>query len=385
LFCSGERDVTATNDEAIGHQRAVTRIRKVTNRLQKNPQLSPSAELASRAAVSRRALVFAALLVAFLPASVGAQSAPDFEAYAAMVERAEEAHRALEGQTGDSLRVRQEYAVLNDFEAIQWLDEFLGSQAFGSLPQESRELVFRDRYRLEFNASTLLVELDRCEEARERVRSLLDSGTNDPDLRPHLMATYDQAVACATQVRLATLVVNAEPSDAELIIDGQFVGLADTEHEVELGQHTLLVRQTGFLSEEVRFAANSAGERVEIGPITLVSEPTPPPAETGLAWYEWTLVSTGVAALGTGIGYLIWSGSRQSDLDLLEEQGATIVDPEREESVISDLRLVGIIGVSTGVAAISAGLISYLMRGDDVSDDVVFEISPTRIQLSVAF
>lgn len=335
---------------------------------------------------ARRPVLVVALVVLFYSLSTHAQATPDFEAYAALVESAEEAHRALEGESGDSLRVRQEYAVLTDLEAIQWLDDFLNSETFGGLPQEARQLVFRDRYRLEFNASTLLVELDRCEEARGRVRSLLDSGTDDPDLRPHLMATYDQAVACASQVRQATLVVSAEPANAELIIDGQFVGLADTEHNVDLGHHTVLVRHTDFLSEEVRFTANAHGERIEIGPIVLANEPTPPPpVETGLVWYEWTLISVGVAALGTGVGYLVWSGGRQSDLDLLEDQGATILDPEREEDVISDLRLIGIIGVSTGVAAVSAGLLAYLLRGDDATDDVVVGISPNRIQLSVAF
>ena len=123
----------------------------------------------------------------------------DFGQYAELVEAA-----AAEAER-DELLVRQEYAVLMDFEAIEWLDCFMQTTTFAEMDQGGRELVFRDRHRLEFNASTMLIAIGRCGEARDRVRRLLDSGIDDSELRPRLLGTYDEAVDCAARAETAIL------------------------------------------------------------------------------------------------------------------------------------------------------------------------------------
>jgi len=139
-----------------------------------------------------------ATVVVFLLLPIASSQAQDFERYIELFTAAEEAHNMLDGADPALVDALLENAVQRDLAVIVWLDDFIGSDAFGELPSDQQALAYQDRYRHEYNASLLLIQLDRCEEALERVGTLLESPIDDADLRPRLAHTYEVAQLCIT-------------------------------------------------------------------------------------------------------------------------------------------------------------------------------------------
>ena len=300
--------------------------------------------------------------------------AVDFDEYTQLVQAAEGAHGSLEGAAPDLLPALREHALERDLAVIQWLDDFFASEEFTALPTEQQGLAYRDRYRNEFNASRLLIDLDRCEEARDRVRSLLESGAQDEELRPRLTETYENALACVSRSRVAHLSIAATPADARILVDGEFLGLVTATHDVDLGEHTLTIQADGYFSEESTFVAQEEGEQINLGPFNLVEEPPATvitSSRRGPEWYEWTLWGVGAAGIGVGTAMLISASSRQDDIDN-PPAGKVVLDPEAEQDIVDQNQMFGIIGLGVGGAAAIGGTISFLLRGEKEPDQTAW-------------
>jgi hypothetical protein len=304
------------------------------------------------------------LIVSALALWVGRAAAQDFGEYTALVERANAAHRLLEDAPESRRDALRETALDADLAVIEWLDAFLGTASYQQLPEEQQQLVVRNRYRWEYNVAALLIPLDRCDEARDRVRALLDRPMNDPELRPRLTEAYDNAIQCATRVRTARLRVEANPAHAEVFVDGVLAGLAGAELEVPLGEREVLVRAEGFVSESRRVSAAREGELVTVGPLALMLEQSVEP-DRRPTWYEWTLWTAGAVGLGVGLYYFFEAADRQDTLDN-PPAGFRVADEAREEGIVDDLRLVSFLAGGVGLACVLAGTISYATRDKEL-------------------
>ena len=289
--------------------------------------------------------------------------AVDFNEYVALKERALELYEAVGGENV-TLEMRQE-AVEADLALIAWLESFFATEEFGALPETQQADAYSDRYRWEYNLSRQLLILDRCEEARDRIRTLLDSAISDDELRPRLTTVYEEALACLTRSRTATLQVECTPEDANVLVDGAYVGAASTSFEVELGEHEVTIRAEGYTDANLTFIADNEGDEITLGPVALValpeevSEPGKPPL-----WHEWTLWGVGAAGIGAGIGTFVAASQRQSDLDDINDpySGRSVADPEGEQDQIDMLKLVAIISGGIGIAAAVTGTVLYFIR-----------------------
>jgi cytochrome c-type biogenesis protein CcmH/NrfF len=292
-----------------------------------------------------------ALLVA---APVGAV---DFDEYARLLQAADAAHTALDEAAGAERQRLLEEAAAADTAIIEWLEAFTATDDFASLGPEQRATIIRGRYRTEYNLAGVLIPLDRCVEARSRVRALLDSELNDPELRPRLVERYDEANECANRARTATLVVFAQPVNANVLVDGVFLGTADVPHRIDLGEHRVTVVAEGHYPQETEIVAEREDQMIQIGPFQLELIPV---ADTGRpTWYEWTLWGAGVVGLGLGVTY--WILYNDIDRDL-ENPNIDVANREEAEQTRDNRLLGAIVFASVGVVAAIAGTWSYLAR-----------------------
>ena len=306
--------------------------------------------------------------------------AADFDEYARLVGAVGSAHDALEGASPDELPALREAALAADLAVIEWLDTFIASDEFSQLTDEQAAAVFSDRYREEFNVSVLLIAMDRCEEARDRIRWLLDAGSGDQDLRPRLTQKYDEAVACLARARTATVSVTCQPQDAEFLVDEAFVGLASASYEVELGEHTATLRADGYHAEVLSFIAETEGQQITLGPITLIEAP-PVVVDIGKPprWYEWTLWGVGGVGIGTGIGFFINARRMESTLED-PPAGHIVSDPDGEREEIDLRDTVAYVAGGVGLASALLGTVLYFVRDGDTSgtDDVSWSADITH-------
>lgn len=150
---------------------------------------------------------FTAIVFCFLLLPITSSQAQDFERYLELVTAAEEAHNMLDGADPSLVDALLENAVQRDLAVIMWLDDFMVSAGFTELPPEQQALAFQDRYRHEYNASLMLIQLDRCEEALQRVGLLLESSVEDEDLRPRLDHTYEVADLCVNAEAISSCAI----------------------------------------------------------------------------------------------------------------------------------------------------------------------------------
>ena len=309
-------------------------------------------------------LVVPLLLLLAFPCTV---LAVDFTQYVTLKDRALELYESVGGDDV-TVELRQQ-AVEADLALIQWLDDFFATDEFAALPAAQQADAYSDRYRWEYNLSRQLLVLERCDEARDRIRTLLDSGVSDVELRPRLTTAYDEALACLNRARTATLRVECTPADADVMVDGAFLGVASRSYEVDLGEHAVTIRADGYSDAELTFVAETEGQEIALGPVVLVAIPEEvrSPGKPPL-WHEWTLWGVGAAGIGTGVGLFLAASSRQSDLDDNNDpySGRSTEDPEGEQDSIDTLELVGIIAGGVGIAAAITGTVLYFVRESDV-------------------
>jgi hypothetical protein len=295
-------------------------------------------------------------------------AAVDYEEYARLRDHAIELFEAVQAEeVPDSLR---EEAVAAYLAVIDWLDAFFADPAFSDLPADQQAGAYSDRYRWEYNLASQLLALDRCEEAHDSIRRLLDSAISDPELRPHLTEAYEEAVACMARPRTATLTIECEPADARVLVDGALVGLANAALEVELGAHTVTLQEDGYESAVLDITAETEGQAIQLGPVSLVPLLSASPREGKLpTWYEWTLWGAGAAGLTTGV--ILYLDARNQE-DVLDDPGPGMIvsDPDRERDEIdAQDRFAYVVG-GVGLASAIAGTLLYVLRdGSEAGED----------------
>jgi hypothetical protein len=162
---------------------------------------------------------------------------------------------------------------------LEWYETTFDTSEFTGLAPEFQQTARAQADRVEYNLSRHLVVLDQCGEARERLRGLLARTLDDAEIRPLLTDAYDDSVECMARTRTAEFRVDVTPGDAELLVNGVFVGLATRAYPVPVGEHTITVRADGFVSRTLPLSANTEGALVALGPIVL--EAVAPSAPTG--------------------------------------------------------------------------------------------------------
>jgi len=162
-------------------------------------------------------LLFAILLL-LVPNLLSAQ---DLAQYEALSLAAAQAHVVLDAASATERSGVLDSTLQMDLAVIAWLDAFLAAPSFGDLSAEEQTLARRDRYRHEYNASRLLNEMGHCDEARARIRALLDQGVEDDELRPRLTETYEAAIVCEVSVQPPTAAAEAPPATDLCVVGNQ--------------------------------------------------------------------------------------------------------------------------------------------------------------------
>jgi len=283
----------------------------------------------------------------------------DFARYQELIDASQHAMEALAEAGAEAPDEMREATIVANRDVTTWLQAFFASEAHASLTPEQREAALRDMYRAEYNIAQQLIALDRCEEARDQVRALLDGNIEDQELRPRLTQSYEDALSCISRERTARLRVSCVPSDARIHIDGVYVGLADVEHAVGLGEHRLELTADGYASSELVFDAASEGQLVEVGPVELLL--VVEPVSKSPNWYEWSLWTLGLGGTGVGVAYWFMADARENQI-ANPPDGHIIIDLEAEQQIADDLRLVSIVSGSVGLAAVLVGTLSYALR-----------------------
>ena len=314
-------------------------------------------------------------------------AAADVEAYSQLAQRVAEIQERLNEDNPVSTELREE-AVQAYGELVSWFDGYFAEPEFADLAPDQQAAARTDRHRLEFNIAQHLIALERCDESRDRLRGLLDVVVEDDELRPRLAATYDEAIACLNRVNTAALSVTVTPADAEVLVDGVFVGLATVSHDVELGDHTLTLRADGYEPAEQSFSAQRAGEEIAVGPIALVVAVVDvPPAGKSPQWHEWTLWGLGAAGIGTGIGFFASARDRQNTLDNLPDDEVPL-DPQGEQDTIDTYETIAYISGGVGLASAILGTVLYVTRdAEDPPDagDVAVGWTGTGVLIGLTF
>ena len=324
---------------------------------------------------SQITVVFAVLFAALSAYAV------DYEEYRNLKDRANLVLETIETASPEAVLGLREAAVNADLALIEWLDTFFASDEFGQISEEQRAAVHSDRYRWEYNLSVQLMALERCEEASERIGSLLGAAFSDQELRPLLAETYQEAVQCAVtpvEPDLTAVTVESDTPSAEVLIDGALVGAAPTSLDVEEGEHTAVVRAEGYTSQTIVFVAQ--GDSMSLGPVTLeavVVQP-PPSDRNSPEWYEWSLWSVGVSGIGSFVGCFVAARNLEDTL-VPPPRGAPPRQDTTEQDKIDRLDRAAYVTGAVGLAAAITGTLLYVLSAPDEPEPrVTFGVEPGR-------
>ena len=313
----------------------------------------------------------------------------DLNAYDALLDASMDAHEAL-GHSDEATSRLFDGARAADLALLEWLDATMQSAAFGDLDEAEQISMIGARSRVEFNLARTLIAADRCPEARVRLRSLLDGAFVDEELRSRLIATYDEAVECEGRVRTALLTVDATPERAEVIVAGEFIGLADVAHSIPLGQHVVTIAADGYQPQDFALNAQVEGEDLSIGPVTL----TAIEIDTGKSPNagEWVLWGGGAVGIGTSVALFVAAADKESTNETYVRGGGTIGNADVQQEEIDRWRLGGYVAGGVGIAAVILGTVLYVTRDsetttveDAVSWGPVFSPSTVGAQLQIQF
>ena len=307
--------------------------------------------------------------------------AVDYDEYRNLKDRANLVLETIETASPHAVLGLREAAVDADLALIQWLEEFFASEEFAQISDEQRTAVHSDRYRWEYNLSVQLMALERCEEASERIGSLLGEAFSDEELRPLLAETYQEAVQCAmtpVEPDRTAVTVQSETPGAEVLIDGALVGAAPASLDVEEGEHTAVVRADGFTSQTIVFVAQ--GDSMSLGPVTLQAVVVAPPPQhrNSPEWYEWTMWGVGMGGIGSFVGCIVAARNREDTLEG-PPPGGQARNPPQERETIDKLDRAAYITGALGLAAAITGTLLYVLSGPDEPEPrVSFGVEPGR-------
>lgn len=260
-------------------------------------------------------------------------STQDFTEYSALTTTASALLERLEAETDpEATEALREEVTVADRAVVDWLSNFFETQGFSALPVEQQMAARTDYERWSYNLILQLVGLERCHEANDRGRALLQGELADPALRPLLEHLNEQALAC----------LDDEPDD----------GTANV--------------QEPDLVTDVQISAES--EDVMVGPIELVvaEEPTD---TTPSDWDAWSLWGIGAAGVGTGLFLFLSAKELESDLDEPPPADMQLRDPQGERDRVDTFETAGIIVGSVGLAAAIAGTVLFLTRRNTTASE----------------
>lgn len=118
------------------------------------------------------------------------------------------------------------------------------------------------------------------------------------------------------------LTVTAEPEGAQVFVDGTFAGEAPVDVDLLEGEHSIMVRRSGY-REGIRSVQATPGqnETLEVTLEELPPEERPVVGTTETEWYErpttWLIVGGAAAVLAAGIAIIVvLSTQPDSQIDL---------------------------------------------------------------------
>ncbi len=300
------------------------------------------------------------ILLTVSSTSAQAQDQVDWDELERLTGEVERIENTIAATSSEDLLSLTSQAVPAYRELLGWYSGLFESETFSEFGDSDQAAARAIANRAEYNLARHLTALDQCDEARDRLRSLLDRVLDDSELRAVLTQAYDHAVACLSRERNATLRAQCSPEQAELLLDGAFLGLCSAEFPVPLGEHVVTIRADGFQSQTVDLTAQNEGEALTIGPINL--EPVPGDAGgKSPRWSEWTLWGAGVAGIAMSVGYFVAASDRQSTIDDLPAD-EMLVDSAEEQSIIDRYELIAFISGGVGLVSAITGTVLYVLR-----------------------
>ena len=331
----------------------------------------------------------------------------DWSDYDVLWEALVEGHRTLaEAGESDETPALLADAISRDTRFLMWIDEAVATEEFESLPADEQLSLLNARNRVQFLRAGLYLQNGDCEEAQADIEAIQWRPNVDEELRQALNEQLRQILHCVPRQRFVTLDIECRPTDAEVWIDGSLIGSADETHEVELGEHTVVLRADGFREHSFAFSAQVEGATIEHGPVQLelAEEPvevvaevtdlvgeteqniglreTAPPPSDGPGAAPFVLIGTGVAL---AIGGLIYDFTVVAEtVDNLEvvqaecDAGCTADRHAYGERLQDDLgteRIVDGLLYGGAFVAVTVGVILLFTGGDSASDASV-AVSP---------
>jgi hypothetical protein len=249
-------------------------------------------------------------------------------------------------------------------------------------------------YRVLYNIGQVRIQLGDYARARTALEQYLQEGA------AQIPAARGEAVKNDLEMlegRTATLMIQTNPPGAEVLLDGEVLGVTplDKPTLMNAGDHSVEVRKAGFRTRLLRrtLAGKDAGElMVELDeiPATVVTPevspkqaPPAPPRSMTPIWIGWT--TTGVLAAGAAVTGILGMKAAD-DLDDMKER---LVEPSELDSQAKKAKTFTITADALTAAAVIAGGVSLYLtlrsppkadpQGDSVS--LGLNISPSRLTL----
>ncbi|MCX4242825.1 PEGA domain-containing protein [Paraliomyxa miuraensis] len=181
------------------------------------------------------------------------------------------------------------------------------------------------------------------------------AGSLAGSLKEHLVAPDAQT---------GTLSISSSPTGAEVLVDGQPVGVTPLQMALPIGSHQLTLRRGGFesIDSDVSIEAGlTATIELALTPVSAERKPLPPIVRP----LSWAAIGVGTAALGSGIALFV-----------LDERPVTFtrcsgddVDAEGNCRFRHKTLAGGVIMTVTGVVAITAGALLLVRSNKDRARD----------------
>ncbi len=355
------------------------------------------------------------LIVGLTALSAPAYAQVDWSQYDELYQAVVESHRAA----ADSAD-RNDDAIGCDSRFLTWIEAVVVTAEFEALPEDRQLSLLNAQNRVQFLRARLYLQQNQCDSARADIEAIGERPNVDEELRQALDGVLAEVQQCVPPIQTANLRITCTPADAEVLIDGQPVGLASDTYEVELGEHQVVLRAEGFDDASFRVNAQVEGEMIEHGPISLESvqpevpdlaeaESTetvteasqapvggeegvglrdfvPPVGDPGMVSY--VLIGAGASLLIAGLVYdLAITAETRDDFEALQSECESSCSDERyaeAEALQGDIDTAKVVdGVLYGSAIIATtvGVILLVTSGDSGDDSSVVvapDIGPER-------
>ena len=355
------------------------------------------------------------LLISLTTLSAPAHAQVDWSEYDELYQAVVESHRAA----ADSPDWNDD-AIGCDGRFLTWLEAVVVTAEFEALPEDRQLSLLNAQNRVQFLRARLYLQQGECDSAREDIEAIGQRPNVDEELRQALDGVLAEVQQCVPPIQTATLRITCTPTDAEVLIDGQPVGLANDTFEVELGEHQVVLRADGFDDASFLINAQVEGEMIEHGPISLelVQPVVPEPPETGPTetmaetnqvpvgeeegvglrdlvppvgdpgMVSYVLIGAGASLLIAGLVYdLAITAETRDDFEALQsecENGCSddrYAEAEALQGDIDGAKVVDGVLYGSAIIATTVGVILLVTSGDSGDDSSVVvapEIGPQR-------